>query len=818
MNALQRFLLGLSEQEVPPGAELDFAFHHAYQGMTGWIAVLVLVAALLLICLLYQREKALSMVQRTVLSFLRIAALLVVALILLDPRLHTELLVDRAGSTLILVDGSDSMGQRDAYPVREARALENASGLNLTSRSELPSRLELALSALETNGLEAALANRNRLHRYAFGADLSSVEGLDALYESVDSPSEVCDGSETRLGDALRDALLQVGHGRVAGCVVVSDGRNNAGGTVRRAASEFALRGVPVHVVGVGRSDTKQNYSITQASGPDVGELGFPLQLEARVRVAGIRGPFQLALKRKELPAGPTRTIEVKRLNNSGHTLSTRVTFVDLPKSEGSFRYTFSIAPHDDESETADNSREVEVRVTEEQRRVLVVSGSPSFEYRFLRNFLLRDPGVQASFWLSTADRGYPQDGDVVIRGVPQDAASLRPYDSVVLMDPEPSSLTPRFLRALTVFVSEYGGGLAYVAGEFHLEELIAGKRFAPLWTLLPVIPELPTQGTKYHTRPWWPRLTPQGVEHPLCRLDDENAKSRRLWSSIPEFYYVAPASQLKPAASALLTGKDDRVVLAEHRVGVGYAVYLGSDEFHNWRRVEFGRGYERFWSGLVRFLALGKALVGEALTRLEADRDRYQMGDDVVLEASLLNSKREPVERRNLEVRVTGGGRGARLARAVARSAVVGIEPASGRDPSGAAETTVLLQPVDGQPGSYQGRLPAEEPGVYLARLVSTGKAREGETATFRILPATAEWDDVTPDFEALEELANATGGTFRGLQNLHGLAEEIPDRSVRETIGRADTPVWDSGLLLLVLAALIIAEWALRKWWRLN
>ena len=821
MSAWQRFLLGLSEQEVPPGAELDFAFHHAYRGTVGWIAVLVLIAAVALVVIVYHRERALSGLQRVVLAVLRIAAILVVALILLDPRLHTELLVDRPGATLALVDSSDSMGQRDTYPAREAPALEAASGLSLAPQANLPTRAELALAALEKSGLETALAERNRLHSFAFGADLVPIEGFDALYESLEAPSSLCDGSETRLGDSLREALLQVGHGRVAGCVVVTDGRNNAGGALRQAASEFSLRGVPLHVVGVGRSESRKNYSITQATGPELSEIGFPLQLEARVRVAGIRGPLQLTLKRKELPAGPTRTVEVKRLNNAGRTLSTRVTFVDLPKREGRFRYTFSIAPHADESDTADNTREVVVRVAEEKRRVLVVSGTPSFEYRFLRNFLLRDQGVQASFWLSSADRGYPQDGDIVVHGVPQDSAGLRQYDSVILIDPRPSTLTPRFLRALTEFVSEDGGGLAFVAGESHLRELVAGKRFSSLWSLLPVVPERPTQRTRYHTEPWQPRLTPQGLEHPLCRIDDDADRSRQMWRSIPEFYYVASAERLKPAASALVMGKDDGVVLAEHRAGVGYVVYLGSDDFHNWRRVDYGRSYERFWSGLVRFLALGKTLVGGALTRLETDRDRYQAGDDVLLEASLLNAKREPVERNSLEVRVSRQairrGRSGLAAPAIASSGEARVQPAVVRPPA-EAQTTISLQPVDGQPGSYRGRMPADEPGIYRARLVGvTGKRGDEETA-FRVLPATAEWDNVTPDYEALEELASATGGTFRLLDGLRGLAGEIPNRSVRETIGRADTAVWDSALLMLLLAILMITEWALRKWWRLN
>jgi len=89
---------------------------------------------------------------------------------------------------------------------------------------------------------------------------------------------------------------------------------------------------------------------------------------------------------------------------------------------------------------------------------------------------------------------------------------------------------------------------------------------------------------------------------------------------------------------------------------------------------------------------------------------------------------------------------------------------------------------------------------------------------SSLRVASPSSEWEDVTPNFALLEDLAKATGGTFREVADLDGLADEIESGSICETVGQATTSIWDSAACLLVLCGLLILEWGLRKWWRLH
>ena len=58
----------------------------------------------------------------------------------------------------------------------------------------------------------------------------------------------------------------------------------------------------------------------------------------------------------------------------------------------------------------------------------------------------------------------------------------------------------------------------------------------------------------------------------------------------------------------------------------------------------------------------------------------------------------------------------------------------------------------------------------------------------------------------------------TERVTQLYREVARRIPDRTVKETVGRSASTLWDSPLFLFLLCGLLIVEWILRKMWRLH
>ena len=70
----------------------------------------------------------------------------------------------------------------------------------------------------------------------------------------------------------------------------------------------------------------------------------------------------------------------------------------------GRYEYTVSIAVDREEKNYDDNQQTVRVVAGDQSLQVLLLAGSPTREYRWLTDALLRDEGIQAAVWLASAD------------------------------------------------------------------------------------------------------------------------------------------------------------------------------------------------------------------------------------------------------------------------------------------------------------------------------------------------------------------------------------------------------------------------------
>ncbi len=80
------------------------------------------------------------------------------------------------------------------------------------------------------------------------------------------------------------------------------------------------------------------------------------------------------------------------------------------------------------------NAIEAPLSIRKEQLRVLVIESFPRWEYRYLRNALERDPGVEVNCLLFHPDLGKPGAGRGYLAAFPKDE-ELTKYDVVFLGD-----------------------------------------------------------------------------------------------------------------------------------------------------------------------------------------------------------------------------------------------------------------------------------------------------------------------------------------------------------------------------------------------
>ena len=289
----------------------------------------------------------------------------------------------------------------------------------------------------------------------------------------------------------------------------------------------------------------------------------------------------------------------------------------------------------------------------------------------------------------------------------------------------------------------------------------------------------------------------------------DDDLENLKVWETLPGMFFRADAKKLRPAATALLRGPNDSIVAAVHRAGAGYSIFLATDDLWRWRASRLEGLHERFWAATVRYLAAGKKLAGNQDGTLYVDRDRYDLGETIEIEGSLLDARNRPVVRSHLIVPV---GFSAPIGTDRLESGQPDDSTSSSDNEARGVPKTIQLNPVADRPGWYRGSLVAAASGFYSL------ETEAGAEASFEVVRLTAESEDPSPDVYALADIAGRTGGELLGVHQVGELPELIPDRTVVEVVGRAATTLWDSPLILILLAALLVTEWVLRKLWRLH
>jgi len=127
-----------------------------------------------------------------------------------------------------------------------------------------------------------------------------------------------------------------------------------------------------------------------------------------------------------------------------------------------------------------------------------------------------------------------------------------------------------------------------------------------------------------------------------------------------------------------------------------------------------------------------------------------------------------------------------------------------------------VDLTPVPNTPGTFEMDWTAEKPGSYVAEVTAQKGSEEAskDVVDFRRENGVAENFHTEQNRELLEKLSTETGGKYWKTDELSKLPQEISYSeagiSVRDT-----KELWNMPIVFLLLIALVVAEWLLRRKW---
>ena len=559
-----------------------------------------------------ERMPWLSRRARRALDICRIAMLALLVVVMAGPALRLEERIQEKPVVALVVDTSDSMGLPvGPLPPEAIAAVATAAGIEpppaaddagtaaLADRIAALSRAELVREVLASQA-ETTLRQLDdgfELRRYEVARRPRRVRdpdtapggappgqpppaGAPAAHEAVD----------TSLGAAVEMAMDDASGRRLAGIVLVSDGRSTAGidplEAVRRAADASGGEPrAPVFAVPVGSPAPPVDVAVAAVLAAPVVALGDSVAVGVAVESAGMAGRGVTV----ELRDADGRAIESRPLTlKDGRQ---QVAFTWKAAATGSMLLTVAVPPVADEATAENNAATVSVEVSDRKAKALVVDHAARWDFRFIDHAIQRDTGFAPRMLLTgSLDDAAAGQGDAA--GLPADVNAWAAYDLVVLGDVPAGILDEARQRALVEAVSTRGTGVVFQPGGRHLPREYAG---GPLASLFPVEIDWGAGNGSATVeaagfKPLTMRVTARGAMHPAFALGDDAARNRAQWSTMPPFFRAAAATVPRPSATVLAevespTARGTIPLVVEAPLGSGRVAWIGTDETFRWRR-----------------------------------------------------------------------------------------------------------------------------------------------------------------------------------------------------------------------------------------
>ena len=632
----------------------------------------------------------------------------------------------------------------------------------------------------------AQLASRFQVDVYGFDKDLQPSDPSRL-------PSDPQGPSTDILGALVAAASGGTGGRPLAGLFVASDGADNAElsqGVPQAAATELQHLNAPVFALPVGAQALK-DLAVEKIAVDDFAFVRNQVTVDVTVAARGFGSTDVPVVLRREGQVVAQKTV---RVEGGQSRYDVKLAFV--PDRTGKFAFTVSVPVYEGEAITQNNSRSFVLKVIRDRVRVLLVVGRPSWDVRFLRQLLKKDPNVDLiSFFILRTPGDDPHSSQDELSLIPFPTQEifqeqLKTFDLVIFQNfnHRPYRMS-QYLDGIAGYVRD-GGAFAMIGGD---QSFSAGDYAGtPIEDVLPVT-LLPSGPTAVDESPAQVRLTEAGKRHPITELATSGSQNEAVWSTLPKLPGLNTTGPLKGGAQTLLQSPEGRPVLVVGEAGRGRVMALLSDSSWYWSFVAAGaqqgpRAYETFWHSAIRWLVRDPALTP---MRVTAERPSFEPSGDAPA----------------LDVQVRGSDYGA------AAGAQIGVVTSSANDPTphpgGAA--------VAGPDGNARVVLAPLPPGAYKATV--TAKRADGTPIgeaedAFVVAPASRELIEAAPRPEILRAIASATKGkVLDASDSLTTLPWRDPERV--EVGQRTSKPLWDNWKVLVLLCAVVGAEWTLRRRW---
>lgn len=609
---------------------------------------------------------------------------------------------------------------------------------------------------------------------------------LDVIVQPL-SETATTDAEGAKGGTNLHDPLanLAKNSSNLRGIVLASDGDWNEGKPPVLAASNLRLKSVPIYSIPVGNTSRLPDLELLALDAPTFGVAG-----------KAVRIPFSIE---STLPREHLATVKLTTSDGEELTKEVRIAamgrtsdwLVWKPKKVGDYTVTVDVPRLPDELLGDNNKLTAPIAIREEKLKVLIVESLPRWEYRYLRNALSRDPGVDVSCLLFHPGLNKVGGGNTdYIKKFPEGLEELSKYDVIFLGDVglEDGQLTEEECRLLKGVVEHHASGLVFLPGYL-------GRQFTLLETALGDL--CPVQLDAAQPEGWGSRtpnhfeLTEQGQRSLLTKLADTPEENAAVWEGLPGFQWYAPVIRAKAGVEVLCVHQESSnefgrlPLLATRTFGSGKVLFMGTDGAWRWRKGVEDKYHYRFWGQVVRWMAYQRNMAKGETMRLYYSPEQPQIKQTISLTANVMDTAGGPLAKGDVSARIVA--------------------------PSGAVET-IRFESGDEEWGQYSARATLKEPGKHQVILTCKQTSSTLETSIF-VQGALGERPGKAARPDVMEELSRVTQGETIAIENVDSVIDKLaalpePAPSIRRV------QLWCHPIVASILVGLLGLFWIARKY----
>jgi hypothetical protein len=593
--------------------------------------------------------------------------------------------------------------------------------------------------------------------------------------------------SESLKGTDINNALngLNERYDNLRAVVLMSDGNWNVGSAPTESATQLRMKDVPVFAIQAGSEEALPDLEVTSLDAPTFGVINKPTRIPFSISSTMAREvPVSVSLKSTD----GDRLEETFTVPANGTLQSA---FVWRPKKEGEYELELNCPVVADERIENNNVLKAPISIRKESLKVLIVESFPRWEYRYLRNALVRDPGVDVKSILFHPSLKSSGGGKDYLKEFPQKDEELLKFDVILLGDVgvEKGQLSLEDCTRIKGVVENQATGLILMPGFGGRQLSLFETDLKPLFPIIFDAQQPKGWGNRIPAKF---QLTEAGVGSLLTKLADSAEANDSVWRSLPGFQWYAPVLRAKVGSEVLAvhateSNDNGRIpLLVTKTFGSGKILFMGTDGAWRWREGVEDKYHYRFWGQVARWMAYQRNMAGGDALRLFYSPDRPKTGQTLTLNANAMSISGEPLQSGNVSVQIVAPS---------GNTNNVKLSAASSEDQWGLFSGFFVPE----ENGPHQVTVNCEESGAQLQTSISVqGLEREriGKPA----------------DMTSLKEIALVTRGELVSADKAAGLIESIQKlKSPEAQIKRLR--IWANPILAGIILCLLSCFWIGRK-----